>query len=76
MSRDVRRRTLLELLVERGRLDVEEAARELGVSPATIRRDFDGLGGEERGGRAQGGGGGWGGLGGGLFGSKREGRGK
>ncbi|MEH0639796.1 DeoR/GlpR family DNA-binding transcription regulator [Streptomyces bottropensis] len=43
MSRDVRRRTLLELLVERGRLDVEEAAGELGVSPATIRRDFDGL---------------------------------
>ncbi|MGW1668392.1 DeoR/GlpR family DNA-binding transcription regulator [Streptomyces sp. NPDC002324] len=43
MSRDARWRTLLELLVERGRLDVEEAAAELGVSPATIRRDFDGL---------------------------------
>ncbi|MEH0524167.1 DeoR/GlpR family DNA-binding transcription regulator [Streptomyces stelliscabiei] len=43
MSRDVRWQTLLELLVERGRLDVEEAAGELGVSPATIRRDFDGL---------------------------------
>ncbi|PNG20718.1 DeoR/GlpR family DNA-binding transcription regulator [Streptomyces cahuitamycinicus] len=43
MSRDARWRTLLELLVERGRLDVEDAAAELGVSAATIRRDFDGL---------------------------------
>ncbi|MFE7762795.1 DeoR/GlpR family DNA-binding transcription regulator [Streptomyces sp. NPDC057438] len=43
MSRDTRWRTLLELLAERGRLDVEEAAVELGVSPATIRRDLDGL---------------------------------
>ncbi|GAA2251000.1 transcriptional regulator [Streptomyces ruber] len=43
MSRDARWKALLDLLVERGRLDVEEAAAELSVSPATIRRDFDGL---------------------------------
>jgi DeoR/GlpR family transcriptional regulator of sugar metabolism len=43
MSRDARWKALLELLVERGRLDVEEAAGELGVSAATIRRDFDRL---------------------------------
>ncbi|MFF8943494.1 DeoR/GlpR family DNA-binding transcription regulator [Streptomyces sp. NPDC014864] len=43
MSRDARWKALLELLVERGRLDVEEAASELGVSAATIRRDFDQL---------------------------------
>ncbi|MET9441832.1 DeoR/GlpR family DNA-binding transcription regulator [Streptomyces sp. NPDC006610] len=43
MSRDTRWKALLELLVERGRLDVEEAAAELSVSPATIRRDFDRL---------------------------------
>ncbi|MFB7497555.1 DeoR/GlpR family DNA-binding transcription regulator [Streptomyces sp. NPDC056161] len=43
MSRDARWKSLLELLVERGRLDVEEAASELEVSAATIRRDFDQL---------------------------------
>ncbi|MFI9645681.1 DeoR/GlpR family DNA-binding transcription regulator [Streptomyces sp. NPDC052040] len=43
MSRDARWQALLELLVARGRLDVEEAATELGVSAATIRRDFDQL---------------------------------
>ncbi|EKX64976.1 DeoR/GlpR transcriptional regulator [Streptomyces ipomoeae] len=43
MSRDARWQALLELLVERGRLDVEEAAAELAVSAATIRRDFDQL---------------------------------
>jgi DeoR/GlpR family transcriptional regulator of sugar metabolism len=43
MSRDARWKALLELLVERGRLDVEEVAGELGVSVATIRRDFDQL---------------------------------
>ncbi|WP_128378113.1 DeoR/GlpR family DNA-binding transcription regulator [Streptomyces cavernae] len=43
MSRDARWQTLLEMLVERGRLDVEEAAAELAVSAATIRRDFDRL---------------------------------
>ena len=43
MSRDARWKSLLELLVERGRLEVEEAAAGLGVSAATIRRDFDQL---------------------------------
>ncbi|MGW1724296.1 DeoR/GlpR family DNA-binding transcription regulator [Streptomyces sp. NPDC002306] len=43
MSRDARWQALLELLVERGRLDVEEAAADLDVSSATIRRDFDQL---------------------------------
>ncbi|WP_460061892.1 DeoR/GlpR family DNA-binding transcription regulator [Streptomyces sp. YKOK-I1] len=43
MSRDARWKALLELLVERGRLDVEEAAAELGVSAATVRRDLDQL---------------------------------
>ncbi|MFE2579815.1 DeoR/GlpR family DNA-binding transcription regulator [Streptomyces sp. NPDC059378] len=43
MSRDARWKALLELLVERGRLDVEEAAADLAVSSATIRRDFDQL---------------------------------
>ncbi|MFF7473027.1 DeoR family transcriptional regulator [Streptomyces sp. NPDC008092] len=43
MTRDARWKALLELLVERGRLDVEEAAAELAVSAATIRRDLDQL---------------------------------
>ncbi|WP_255947596.1 DeoR/GlpR family DNA-binding transcription regulator [Streptomyces odontomachi] len=43
MSRDTRWTTLLELLAARGRLDVAEAAAELEVSEATIRRDFDQL---------------------------------
>ncbi|MER6082119.1 DeoR/GlpR family DNA-binding transcription regulator [Streptomyces sp. NPDC001833] len=43
MSRDARWKALLELLVERGRLEVEEAAAELAVSAATIRRDLDQL---------------------------------
>lgn len=43
MSRDARWKALLELLVARGRLDVEEAAAELAVSAATIRRDLDRL---------------------------------
>ncbi|MEU9097370.1 DeoR/GlpR family DNA-binding transcription regulator [Streptomyces sp. NPDC048361] len=43
MSRDARWQTLLVLLVEQGRLDVDEAATALGVSAATIRRDFDQL---------------------------------
>ncbi|MEU2600635.1 DeoR/GlpR family DNA-binding transcription regulator [Streptomyces hirsutus] len=43
MSRDARWQALLELLVERGRLDVDETAAELEVSAATIRRDFDQL---------------------------------
>lgn len=43
MSRDARWKALLELLVEHGRLEVEEAAAELAVSAATIRRDLDQL---------------------------------
>ncbi|MEU1177907.1 DeoR/GlpR family DNA-binding transcription regulator [Streptomyces sp. NPDC005820] len=43
MAHDARWKALLELLVERGRLEVAEAAAELGVSAATIRRDFDRL---------------------------------
>lgn len=34
---------LLELLAEAGRLSVEDAAERLGVSPATVRRDFTAL---------------------------------
>ncbi|MER6109926.1 DeoR/GlpR family DNA-binding transcription regulator [Streptomyces hirsutus] len=47
MSRDARWQALLELLVERGRLDVDETAAELEVSAATIRRDFDQLAGQQ-----------------------------
>ncbi|MGG8408824.1 DeoR/GlpR family DNA-binding transcription regulator [Streptomyces sp. 12297] len=43
MSRDARWKTLMDLLVERGRLDVDATATELGVSAATVRRDFDQL---------------------------------
>ena len=43
MDRYTRLNSLLELLTERGRLDIEEVAGELDVSPATIRRDFDHL---------------------------------
>ncbi|MFJ8492760.1 DeoR/GlpR family DNA-binding transcription regulator [Streptomyces sp. NPDC094038] len=43
MSRDARWKALLELLVERGRVEVEEVAAELAVSAATIRRDLDQL---------------------------------
>ena len=43
MSRDERWNALLELLAERGRLQVEDTADELRVSPATIRRDLDQL---------------------------------
>jgi DeoR family transcriptional regulator of aga operon len=35
--------TLIDLLTERGRLDIEEVAAELNVSDATIRRDLDHL---------------------------------
>ncbi|GAB3671988.1 DeoR/GlpR family DNA-binding transcription regulator [Actinocorallia lasiicapitis] len=38
---------LLDLLAERGSLDVEEAAAALDVSPATIRRDLDRLAGQQ-----------------------------
>ncbi|SHM19364.1 DeoR/GlpR family DNA-binding transcription regulator [Actinacidiphila paucisporea] len=43
MSRDARWTSLLDLLAEHGRLDVEEAADALRVSTATIRRDLDQL---------------------------------
>ncbi|GAB3963008.1 DeoR/GlpR family DNA-binding transcription regulator [Actinoallomurus acanthiterrae] len=43
MSRYERWNDLLSLLASRGRLSVEEAAAELTVSTATIRRDFDQL---------------------------------
>ncbi len=43
MSRYERWNDLLSLLARSGRLSVEEAAAELGVSAATIRRDFDQL---------------------------------
>lgn len=43
MSRYRRWNQLLELLAAEGQLQVEQAAAELGVSAATIRRDFDEL---------------------------------
>ena len=43
VGRAERWRRLLDLLAERGRLGVDEAARELAVSAATIRRDFAAL---------------------------------
>ncbi|MCX4776384.1 DeoR/GlpR family DNA-binding transcription regulator [Streptomyces sp. NBC_01264] len=43
MTRKERWQTLLDLLVERGELEVEPAAETLGVSAATIRRDLDQL---------------------------------
>ncbi|MET7639196.1 DeoR/GlpR family DNA-binding transcription regulator [Streptomyces sp. NPDC005438] len=43
MAKQERWTALLELLAERGRLEVEDAAATLEVSPATIRRDLDEL---------------------------------
>ncbi|MDT9680980.1 DeoR/GlpR family DNA-binding transcription regulator [Streptomyces sp. TRM76323] len=43
MSKQERWSRLLELLAVEGRLDVEEAAASVAVSPATIRRDLDEL---------------------------------
>jgi DeoR family transcriptional regulator, aga operon transcriptional repressor len=43
MKRPERMNALLELLGERGRLDVDEAATALEVSAATMRRDMDAL---------------------------------
>jgi DeoR family transcriptional regulator of aga operon len=43
MDRYARWNALLELLTENGRVSVEDAAERLGVSQATIRRDFDQL---------------------------------
>ena len=42
MSRYRRWNELLELLAADGQLQVERAAQVLGVSAATVRRDFDG----------------------------------
>ncbi|GAB4589500.1 DeoR/GlpR family DNA-binding transcription regulator [Nocardia sp. IFM 10818] len=42
-DRSTRWNRLLELLAETGRLSVEEAAERLGVSAATVRRDFTAL---------------------------------
>lgn len=47
MSKYARLNALLELLAERGQLDVDTAAAELEVSPATIRRDLDTLAGQQ-----------------------------
>lgn len=43
MNRPLRLASLLELLAERGQLQVDEIVSELGVSPATARRDLDTL---------------------------------
>lgn len=43
MSRHSRLDAILELLSQRGKLDVEELVQELGVSAATVRRDLDRL---------------------------------
>ncbi|KAA2251379.1 DeoR/GlpR transcriptional regulator [Solihabitans fulvus] len=43
MNRYERLNALLEILAERGRVDVDEIAEELDVSAATIRRDLDHL---------------------------------
>lgn len=47
MSRYRRWNELLELLAAEGQLTVEQAAERLGVSAATIRRDFDDLAGQQ-----------------------------
>jgi DeoR family transcriptional regulator, aga operon transcriptional repressor len=47
MSRYRRWNELLELLASAGQLQVEDAAKTLGVSAATIRRDFDELGSQQ-----------------------------
>lgn len=43
MSRNERANRILEIVAKRGTLDVESAAKLIGVSVATIRRDFDEL---------------------------------
>lgn len=47
MNRHERLNTLLEMVGQRHRIDVEESAKELRVSPATIRRDLDHLAGRQ-----------------------------
>ena len=41
MNRQLRLSSILELVVEKGSVEVDDASRILGVSAATIRRDFD-----------------------------------
>jgi DeoR family transcriptional regulator, aga operon transcriptional repressor len=55
VSRYRRWNQLLELLATEGQVQVEHAARELGVSAATIRRDFDELASQQMLGRIRGG---------------------
>jgi DeoR family transcriptional regulator, aga operon transcriptional repressor len=43
VSKEERLNAILEMLWQRGRLDVEKTAQTLNVSPATIRRDLDNL---------------------------------
>ena len=43
MSRHARLTQILDIVVERGAVDVEEVAKQLKVSAATVRRDFDTL---------------------------------
>jgi DeoR family transcriptional regulator of aga operon len=47
VSRYRRWNELLELLAASGQLEVEDAAKALGVSAATVRRDFDELAGQQ-----------------------------
>ena len=51
---------LLQLLAERGRLSVAEVCQELGVSEATVRRDFNELAAQQLATRTHGGGAGHG----------------
>src|SRR5690606_20452970 len=43
MKRHERLSAVLQMLAERGSLSVDEAVSDLGISPATVRRDFDHL---------------------------------
>ncbi|KAA9165717.1 DeoR/GlpR transcriptional regulator [Amycolatopsis acidicola] len=47
MDRHERLNTLLEMVGQRDRIEVEQTAKELQVSPATIRRDLDHLAGRQ-----------------------------
>lgn len=55
MDRHERLNTLLEMIGEQGRVEVDQAAAKLNVSPATIRRDLDHLAGRQLLTRARGG---------------------
>jgi DeoR family transcriptional regulator, aga operon transcriptional repressor len=47
MSRQIRMNDLLDLILERGRIGVDEVVADFGVSPATARRDLDALAAEQ-----------------------------